>query len=54
MGAVWSNQIIFPADRQTKLNNEVPLSEAPDYVNPEFEAVEVAEAEGEGDDEEDE
>lgn len=54
MGASWSNQIIFPTDLATKLNNEVPLSEAPDYVNPEFEAVEVAEAEGEGDDEEEE
>ena len=52
MGATWSNQIIFPLDRATKLSNEVPLSEAPDYVNPEFEAVEIAEGEGEGDGEE--
>lgn len=48
MGATWSNQTIFALDLPNKLKNEVPLSEAPDYTNPEFEAVEVPEAEGEG------
>ena len=49
MGLAYLSQYIYPLDLQNKLNNEVPLSEAPDYTNPEFEAVEVPEAEGEGD-----
>ena len=56
MGLAWSNPTIFALDLEKKLKNEVTISQAPDYTNPEFEAVEVPEAEGEegGDGEEDE
>lgn len=48
MAGIWSTPYIDRLDLQTKLDNEVRLADAPDYANPEFEAVEVADAEGEG------
>ena len=50
MGGVWYAFYTHPLDLETKLSNEVAISTAPDYANPEFEAVEVAEAEGSADD----
>ena len=46
MAGTWQTPYLDPLDFNAKVLNETVISEAPDYVNPEFEAVEVPEAEG--------
>lgn len=39
MAGVWHSDFMYWLDYPKKVSNEVVLSEAPDYANPEFEAV---------------
>ena len=47
----WLTPFVSEFDMPKKLRNETELTEAPDYENPEFEAVDLPEAEGGEEDE---